>query len=128
MGKKSLDSSGPNNALLSSSFSLAKALLERLERQGGLFLFGWLRRRNLALEQLYLDLGVLPDNMVRSPSALHAKPFLKVGIPADVQMFHIVFLSNALLRLRQAPLSLFGDRECLCWPTLCFPIAFFSAG
>jgi hypothetical protein len=91
------------------------------KRQFSLRGTGSFRRRNLALEQLHLDLGVLPDNMVRSPSAIHAKPFLNVGIPADVQMFHIILLSNALSRLRQAPLSLFGD-------TLCFPIAFLSAG
>lgn len=46
------------------------------------------RRRYLALEQVHLGLGVLSHNMVRSTSALHAKPLPKVGIPADVQMFH----------------------------------------
>src|SRR5258708_22945678 len=65
---------------------------------------GSFRGRKLTIEQLPLDQGVLPDNMVRSPSALHAKPLLKLGIPADVQMFHIILLSNALFR-RHAPLT-----------------------
>ena len=46
-------------------------------------LFGYFIARKLALEQLHLGLGVLPRNMVRGSSAPHAKPFLKVWIPAD---------------------------------------------
>jgi hypothetical protein len=45
-------------------------------------------RRYLTLEQLHLGLGILSHNMVRSTSALHAKPFLELGIPADFWMFH----------------------------------------
>jgi hypothetical protein len=78
--------------------SLTSGFLERhtrhscngYKRQFSLRGTGSFRGRNLALEQLHLDLGVLPDNMVRSPSAIHAKPFLKVGIPANLQMFHII--------------------------------------
>ena len=74
------------------------------KRQFSLRGTGSFRGRKLTIEQLHLDQGVLPDNMVRSPSALHAKPLLKLGIPADVQMFHIILLSNALFR-RHAPLT-----------------------
>jgi hypothetical protein len=51
-------------------------------------LFGYFIARKLALEQLHLGLGVLPHNMVRGSSAPHAKPFLKLWIPADFRMFH----------------------------------------
>jgi hypothetical protein len=42
----------------------------------------------LTLEQFHLSLSVLVDNVVRSPATPDAKPFLKVGIPSDFQMFH----------------------------------------
>jgi len=41
----------------------------------------------LALEQFHFSLSVLADNVIRCPAPPGAKPFLKLGVPADV-VFH----------------------------------------
>jgi hypothetical protein len=50
-----------------------------------LFWFGGLK---VTLELLHFDLGVVQDGMVGGLAAPKTKPFLQLGIPADVQMFH----------------------------------------